>query len=355
MLQEEMTAKAARLDELIAGSGRITIVTHAHPDGDAIGSAGALKSYLEARRGKTTAAVVPDEHPSFLSFIFDGRGFTTASEDSAGAQRAIADCDLLIMIDASGASRLNALEQPFLDSKAFKVLIDHHLGPDTEPFGLVFSDPEVSSACELLYTILLLMPDIGGKTAALPPEAATSLMTGMTTDTNNFANSVFPGTLKMASELLGAGVDRGAIIEKLYNECRENRVRAFASFLEKELTILDSGLAYMILRADRIREFDLSDGETEGLVNIPLTIGKVRMSLLLKEDDGYFRVSLRSRPGTTVRELAMASFHGGGHAQASGGRLYFPEDIPTPDDACRYVEAAAARFLQCNPSESTEK
>jgi len=344
-----------QLDALISRSDRITVITHAHPDGDAIGSAGAMKSYLETCRGKKTEAVVPDSHPDFLSFIFDGRGFTTASEDAAKAKNAILNCDLIIVTDASGANRLGDLEQVFLDSKAIKVLIDHHLGPLTEQFDLAFSDANVSSACELLYSLLLRMPDIAGKAKALPAEAATSLMTGMTTDTNNFANSVFPATLKMASELLGAGVDRGMIIQKLYNECRENRVRAFASYLGRELTILDNGLAYMILRGKRLSEFDISDGETEGLVNVPLTIGKVRMSLLLKEDNGYFRVSLRSRPGTTVRELAMAAFHGGGHAQASGGRLYFPEDIPDPDEAARYVEEAAARFLQGNTTEISEK
>lgn len=355
-MAEVSKEKTMDLFVLTQKSAKITVVSHQHPDGDAVGSLTAFGSFLRGVCGKSNVAMVlPDAAPAYLDFIAGGTGIIVGAQHPDEARAAILSCDLLVCIDATGPSRLGDLETAFRTSAARKVLIDHHLNPEADAFGLVFSETAVSSACELLYEILMLTPPVGGDASKLPADCAQSLMTGMTTDSNNFANSVFPGTLRMASTLLAAGVDRDYIIEKLYNEYRENRIRAFGSFLGNELKVLDNGLAYMVIRADRYREFALEEGETEGLVNVPLGIGKVRMSILLKEDDGFFRVSLRSKRGTEVRTLAAERFHGGGHAQASGGRLFFPGDIAAPEDAAAYVEDAAARFLQNEERNNDER
>ena len=84
---------------------------------------------------------------------------------------------------------------------------------------------------------------------------------------------------------------------------------------------------------------------------MPLGIAGVRMSIFLKEDDGFFRVSVRSTGDCPSSEFARRFFHGGGHFHASGGRLYFPDDIASPSSAETYIETSAARFLQdCAPS-----
>lgn len=111
-------------------------------------------------------------------------------------------------------------------------------------------------------------------------------MTGMTTDTNNFANSVFPSTFEMSSKLIDAGVDRDDILIHLYNEYRENRFRAMGAFLQEKLKITDDGVAYAVFRAEDWHRYDLMDGETEGFVNMPLGIKKVRMSIFLREENG---------------------------------------------------------------------
>ena len=171
-------------------------------------------------------------------------------------------------------------------------------------------------------------------------------MAGMTTDTNNFANSVFPGTFRMASELLAAGVDRDGILFRLYNQYRENRFRAMGCFLGQKLKLLPGGVAYAVFDRCTEERFGLEDGDTEGFVNMPLGIGGVRMSIFLKEDKGFFRVSVRSVGDCAASDFASRCFHGGGHFHAAGGRLYFPEDIPSPAAAAEYVEISAARFLQ---------
>lgn len=329
--------KTAGLDSYLRSSRKVTVTAHTHPDGDALGSVTAMRSYLEGR-GLDVRAVLPDEYPDTIAFIDKDRktAFGTFAEDT----------DLIICLDFNNFSRTGEMERSLVSSKAKKVLIDHHLNPDTEKFDLVFSSPDVSSTCELLYYILMQMPDIGGKAENLPLLCAEALMAGMTTDSNNFANSVFPSTLQMASELLAAGVDRDSIISNLYNEYRENRVRAMSYLLSERLHVCENGLAYIILDKATSQRFGLQDGETEGLVNIPLSIGKVRISALLKEDEGHYRVSLRSKKSISVNGLAEQWFHGGGHAQASGGKLYFPEDIKDTSETGEYIENAVAQFLQ---------
>ena len=323
---------------------KISVVSHTHPDGDAAGSTAALRSYIGECRGKDVKVILPDRPSDTLLFLCDNVLF--ASDRKEEAEQRIKDSDLIILIDANELRRTEQLEGVIRASSAERILIDHHVGPERESFSLVFSETGISSACELLFWILMEMPDIKADASRLPRTAARALMAGMTTDTNNFANSVVPTTLEMASKLLQAGVDRDDILDHLYNRYRENRIRAMGYMQSECMHITPKGAAYMIATRDIISRFDIREGETEGLVNVPLAIGKVRISLFLKEDDGHFRVSIRSKEGTSARELAKQSFHGGGHEKASGGKLFFPGDIPSPADAAEYIESVTAEFLK---------
>ena len=303
--------------------------------------------------GKDVTILLPDPEPPTVSFVLSGTRFTS---DPAEAARALNGCDLLFCLDFNTFSRTEALEQYCRAFKGRKVLIDHHADPVTEDFDLCFSCNDVSSTCELMYGLLKEMPGIDGTASRLPAGTINALMTGMTTDTNNFANSVWPGTLAMASELLGAGADRNGILLRLYSSGREERLRAQGDILRNRLTITPEGAALVVLTKDVLDGYALLDGETEGFVNIPLEIAKVRLSIFARqEDERHFRVSLRSKAGTSARRLALESFHGGGHEQAAGGRIFIPSDIQDPGDAQAFVAAAAARFLQADSSAIKQK
>lgn len=331
------------LNSLIEEAGKIAVVTHARPDGDAAGSTSALCAYLEGCRGKDCRVVLSSSFSETLTFVFGKEPVRfDLSPDEAVA--AVSSADLIFCLDCSSLSRTESLQDTVKASAAPKVLIDHHKNPLTEEFSLVFSDTEVSSTCELLFSILLALPDIAGDASSLPEAALTGLMTGLTTDTNNFANSVFPNTLRMASDLIAAGTDRDSVLDHVYNSYRENRLRLMGHLLDN-MVICDNGLAYIIFsRQDQI-EYDYREGEAEGFVNLPLAVRKVKMSILLTEDDGFYRVSIRSKKGTSARECAASHFHGGGHEQASGGRLYWPDDIASPDAAGTYVKENTSAFL----------
>lgn len=337
----------ALLDEWIDAAGTVTLTAHTFPDGDALGSTVALCRYLRDNRGKDAMVVLPNPHPEDIAFIAGGTPVLFGSESPQEAAERIGRSDLLVCLDCNAFDRTEGLQELLAASTARKVLIDHHLGPDRDAFGLVFSTPDISSTCEHLFWILLQMKDIAGDAARLPEAARTALLAGMTTDTNNFANSVYPSTFEMASALLAAGTDRDAVLSRLYNSYRENRIRLIGYLLGEKLRITDSGAAVMILTADEYRRFQLREGESEGIVNMPLAIRRVRLCIFLKEyaEDGNFHISVRSKPGTSAAGFAREYFHGGGHELAAGGRLYYPQDIARPEDAEAYVLSSLEIFL----------
>ena len=333
------------LERHIASASRITITAHAHPDGDALGSTVGLLSFLRSRRGCSDCMIVlPDKIAPSLNFVTRGYGrdILTPQMHPGEVSERIRTSDLIFCLDCAGFSRTEGLEGMFKASGAKKILIDHHLGPQKEDFCLVFSETEISSASELLFYILTEMED----GAPLPYNTGRALMCGMTTDTNNFANSVFPTTLDMASALLQQGIDRDSIVQKAFNTYRVRRLRLLGHLLDSKLVIVGNG-AYMIMTKEEERRFDIREGETEGFVNIPLSAGRIKMSVFLKEtDDAHFRVSVRSKKGWSANAFARRYFHGGGHENASGGKLFFPGDIPGPQDAAAYVEKAMIEFLK---------
>ena len=344
--------KAALMHRWAQSSGHICIVCHARPDGDALGSCAAAYHYFTLCEGKRSTVLLPDAPAPCLSFLLDGVHYTA---DIAEAEAALSGADMLLCLDFNTFSRTEQLEKACRGFKGHKVLVDHHAAPCLEEFDLAFSSVDVSSASELLYRLLLEMPAVGGDASRLPAPAAYALMTGMTTDTNNFANSVFPGTLDMASALLAAGVDREDIIDRLYRSGRPQRLAAQGDILRNRLTLIPEGAAIVFLDKGILDGYGLLEGETEGFVNLPLEIKEVRLSIFAREEqEGRIRVSLRSKRGTSARRLAAAVFHGGGHEQASGGKILIPEDIPAASSAADYIATAAARFLQQQDAAETE-
>lgn len=333
IFETEISRLSAHLDKV----RNIVIVVHTHPDGDAAGSSLAMASYLESK-GKKATVVFPDPVEGSLHFLLNDKNCPSHivySENQELAIEKIRKSELIFCQDCNAFSRTGAMQDIFQDISIKKILIDHHLFPKTEEFDLCISTPEVSSTCELLFNILTGLQK--GDISSLPEFCLNALMTGLTTDTNNFANSVFSGTLQMASSLISAGADRDYVLQNLYNRFRENRLRAMGYMLYERMKLLPNGVAYMIMDKGIIERFDLREGEMEGLVNMPLAIENVRLSILLKEDKDYFRVSIRSKKGTSANKLASSSFNGGGHENASGGRLFIGKDISQVSEAEQYI------------------
>lgn len=336
--------KTAALEALLSKGGKACIAVHTRPDGDALGSGIALKLYLQERRGIQASLILPDPAPATMAFLCKGVDIIAASENPAAAKAAMDGCNLLFLLDANTFTRTEALADMFRTSKATKVMVDHHINPDVASFDLLFSDEDISSTCELLYWLLRKLEH--GDISAIPARSLYSLMTGMTTDTNNFANSVCPTTLTMARELLEAGVDREDILLHLYQEGTENRLVSWADMLRNHLHILPSGISFMIMNKAMSDAYGIEEGDTEGLVNVPLRVSKVKLSIFVREEDGFFRVSIRCKRGWSANKMATQYFHGGGHELAAGGKIFIPGDIPGASAMEGYLKDIAARFLQ---------
>ena len=332
----------ARIQE----SKHIGIFTHISPDGDALGSSFGVAGYLK-ECGKNFTVFISSEIPDSLKFIVPANlkkhivFYCLANRDK------VKSCDLLIGIDFNCLHRIGNWEEPFRESKAYKILIDHHQNPETESFDTIESETKTSSASELAYNLLKMAPDIDGDVTKLSVTTREALLTGMTTDTNNFANSVYPSTLQMASELLAAGTDRDKIINELYFSYPVRRIKAQGYILDKLLRITDFGVAYIFLDSRTQTRFGLKEGDTEGFVNIPLSLENVRMSIFAKRERGCrkIRISIRSKKGTSALQCAGRYFHGGGHELASGGKLMIGEDIASEKEACAYIEKYSRKFF----------
>ena len=347
-MQDINTSNIQTLEKMISQARKISVVTHQKPDGDAIGSCIGLYHFLKMCGKDSVRIILNDRYPDYLSFLCEDvvHGdmiFFQEMQDTA--QTLIKDSDLIFCLDFNAFHRTDRMEGSLSESKADKILIDHHLNPDRSTFDLVFSETEISSASELLYQILIRTGRISMDATALPRQCATALLTGMTTDTNNFSNSTYPSTFLMASDLLAAGVDRDDILAHLYNQFSENRLRLLGHIMKDLLTITEDGVAYIVLDRNVQKEYRIEDGDTEGFVNLPLSIAKVKMSLLLKEDGDKVRVSIRSKKGISANRCSQLHFNGGGHENAAGGRLFIPKDIKKIEDAAAYIEKHTHIFM----------
>lgn len=334
----------------------IGIFTHMNPDGDALGSSFGMAGYLLGRSRKVSI-FLPAAPPESLEFMVNPDVKSHIVCYSKANALKVGDCDLIIGVDFNNTYRIGDWEQPLKESKAYKILIDHHVDPDRDIFNTVWSKEEISSASELVYWLLKESPAIENRPDRLSVHTREALLTGMTTDTNNFANSVYPSTLQMASELLASGTDRDSIIRNLFFSYPRRRIAAEGYILHKLLHVTDYGVAYIFLDSRTQTSFGLKEGDTEGFVNIPLSMADVRMSILAKRERKHkkIRISIRSKAGTSARECAMAYFHGGGHELASGGKLIIGEDVEKEQDVCRYIESNTRKFFLQEKDKTKDK
>ena len=337
-----ITDKSALQFENMLNEGRnITIISHFNPDGDAVGSSTGLKGFISSM-GKTANIILPSHIPSYLKFLDPENAICYYKNNPGKAQRIISESDLLICLDFNNLKRTEWMAEDIASSSAKKILIDHHLSPETEYFDLIFSDISVSSTCELLYWIILQTPSIKNDIQKLSRETIESLATGLITDTNNFNNSTSSKTFLMASQIMDAGIDLVEINDIVFKNFSENRMRLMGHLLLDSMKFVHNGYAsYIILTLEDKEKYNFKDGDSEGFVNLPLSISGLEISAFFSECDGYVRVSMRSKGEQSVNDFCRQYFNGGGHKKASGGRLYIPiEEVP------EYYTKSLEQFLQ---------
>ena len=310
----------ARLSQLISDAETILITCHKSPDGDAIGSSLGLADYLR-HLGKEPVVIVPDQYPDFLMWLPNTEKIIRYDKQRDKADLLFKIADLVFCLDYKAPSRVDEMEEALVSSPATRVLIDHHLNPDV-PADLIISEPEASSTCELVFRLVWQM----GAFPTLTKQFAVPIYCGMMTDTGGFTyNSSRPEIFFIISELLTKRIDKDKIYRNVYHNYSESRIRLMGYVMYEKLVYMpEYNAAYYTLTKDELKRFRFIKGDAEGLVNIPQQIKGLRLSISLREDtekDRVVWVSLRSVDNFPCNLMAEEFFNGGGHLNASGGRL----------------------------------
>jgi phosphoesterase RecJ-like protein len=205
------------------------------------------------------------------------------------------------------------------EATAKKILIDHH--PEPSHFcNLVISHPEISSTSELIFRFICRM----GMFDDLNRDCAECIYTGMMTDTGGFTyNSNDPHIYYIIGELLRKGIDKDLIYSKVNNHYTENRLRLQGYVLYEKMKIYpELHTALIVLSQEEEQRFQWRRGDTEGFVNMPMSIDGIVFSVFIREEENMVKISFRSRGVFPANRFASEVFSGGGHLNAAGGEFY---------------------------------
>jgi phosphoesterase RecJ-like protein len=316
------------MQQFIDQANHIVIFTHMAPDGDAMGSSLALYNWLNNHQSPITnhqsvTVIVPNAFPAFFNWMPGADKIRIYEKESKDCDALIAEADLFICTDFNDPKRIGPMGEKMLANPCPKILIDHHLNP-TDFADEVHSFPEASSSCEIVYKLLTAK-------RSYSEAVATCIYTGLMTDTGNFSfNSTNPELYDIIADLLRAGVQKDVIYDAVFNQYSTDRMRLTGYALYRKMRIYpDYHLALITLDADELDRYHYKPGDCEGLVNMPLQIADVKYSVLMREErakpgtpKSRIRISFRSQGDRPVNVWASEIFHGGGHANASGGELF---------------------------------
>jgi phosphoesterase RecJ-like protein len=152
---------------------------------------------------------------------------------------------------------------------------------------------------------------------------AEALYVGIITDTGNFEHGSYTSrTFRIVADLLDSGIKKETIINLIYNNFSSDRIRLQGFALNQRMVVLpEFRTAYIYLSKNDLKEYNHVKGDTEGFVNMPLSIKGINFSALFIEKDNFIKLSFRSKGKFPSNEFAFKYFSGGGHLNASGGEF----------------------------------
>lgn len=309
------------LHDKIVNAQHIVIVGHSRPDGDAIGSCLAWATYLSEQFDKESAIVVPNAFPDFLHWLPGRETIVRYDKHPEEVKKLFADSDLVFCLDFNLYSRVDEMEEVLRSAKGEFVMIDHHLGYDLDTVVRA-SFPDLSSTSEIVFRIVWQM----GGFEKLSKKFAICDYCGMMTDTGGFTfASTRPEIFFIICQLLTKGIDKDKIYRNVFNNYSTWAIRLRGYLMSQKLNVIDDlHASYYTMTREDMKNFHYMRGDSEGLINVPLQIKGMKCSVSLREDDridGRIWVSLRSVDDFSVEDMAKRFFNGGGHFNASGGKL----------------------------------
>ncbi|MFT4606305.1 MAG: phosphoesterase RecJ-like protein [Rhodothermales bacterium] len=329
---------------LIEGAQSFVLTTHARPDGDAIGSVLGFAHYLR-RKGKKATIINCDPTPFNLEWL-PGADDIQVFDGSLEQIRAVAEADVIAIMDANGAGRLGAVGKSVVASSATKLLIDHHTNPERW-FDLSYARESASSTGQLVYELI-----DADDPSLVDHTIASALYTAIVTDTGSFRfSNVSPDLHRLVADMIErGGLDTSDVHSQIFDRKSPSSLRLLSRMLNSLQVAHGDAISYMVISRAMLQETGASIEDTEGYVNWGLSIDGVRATLLFTETERGTKVSFRSHGVDHVHKWAQ-KLGGGGHPNASGAFVRKPLD-----QTIKMVVELAPRYLDLqaeNPGEDT--
>jgi phosphoesterase RecJ-like protein len=318
-----------RFVEIICSHQRFLLICHVRPDCDALGSELAMAAILEAR-GKDVLLVNDFAIPPTLTFIDPAHKVKQLGTDVTAEQ--LADREVIMVLDTSAWIQLGKMADVIRQSKAIKVVLDHHVSSDD-----LGAEMFKNTSAEATGRLVVEAADSLG--VALTPEIAAPAFAALATDTGWFRfASTSAETYRLAGRLVEAGAKPDLLYKQLYEGDTLGRLRLIGRTLARTQTELDGHLVHTWIEQADFEAAGALPSDTEDIINMTLTVGGTEVAVILVEQaNGQFKVSFRSRSNVDCSKLAE-QFKGGGHKRAAGATVDGPLDAAQP----RVLEAVRA-------------
>lgn len=301
-----MNVMSQKIHAHLLQAKRTIIVPHQNPDGDAMGSAAALLEFMEQNNRVAEIFCVTPLPEKFA--------FVPHSHRLQNIESAILDhnVDTVVVLD-SGDLRYAGIDRLMHNHRATIINIDHH--PTNENYGhynLVI--PTASSTTEVLYRFFKIMH------TPINNRLATALLTGLTTDTDNFTNGATKSdTLQIASELIHAGGNLNLINTKTVKNKNINTLKLWGVVLGRLEKHPETNITYTYILQNDLAEHGVDEAESEGIANFLNRLDDTPIALILKETkNGKIKGSFRTTEENVDVSALAKIFNGGGHKKAAG-------------------------------------
>ncbi|MDE3248400.1 MAG: bifunctional oligoribonuclease/PAP phosphatase NrnA [Bacteroidota bacterium] len=303
--------------QLTASPRKVVITTHQKPDPDAMGSSLGLYHVLTAL-GHQVTVVSPTNWANFLNWMPGCEKVIDFEYRRAEAEAVLKQAEWLFCLDFNTLSRTKNMASLLQELNCTKILVDHHQQPETTAFHFGVSDTSKSSTSEMIYDFIVE----SGQGALINVSVAECLYAGIIGDTGSFR---FPATTagvhRMVAQLKETGFNHTKVHENIYDNFLENRLRFIGMVLLHRMEIMyEYNTALISIAKSDLLKFDIRTGDTEGLVNYPLTIQGIKLAAIVIDRDEERKWSFRSKGDFDTNTFARTYFNGGGHYNASGGR-----------------------------------
>lgn len=305
------------LKQLIQTPQNVAIFSHRNPDGDAIGSALAMRHYLE-QYGHTVHVLFPSEYPEEFEALQGAADIKIWDIHTEDCKEILQRKNLFFFLDFNAYSRIDRMGDFVKELPGKRIMIDHHLYPD-EIADFVYSEPEASSTCELVYRFITGM----GDGIRINPTVGKCIFTGLVTDTGSFRHATNPMVYRIAADLVERGVDDTGVQDMIFNSQKEKHLRLLGHCLTHRMEVMPEYHTALIWLSKRdYEQFNISRGDTEGIVNYLLSMREVRLAAFIHNQPTVVKLSLRSKGDIDVQEICKKHFNGGGHKNASGAHSH---------------------------------